>query len=99
METEIIWSSQAIQDLEEIHSYISRDKPIAADRVVEGIYDTAQMLRRSPRIGWRYELIEDREVRILLHRPYQIAYEVQTETLVEILGIYHAARDIERLLR
>ena len=71
----------------------------AAHKVVSGIYEKIQRLRRHPRLGQRYERIVDREVREILYGHYRIAYLVKTEQRVEILGIFHAAMDIERYLK
>lgn len=69
---EIIWTTEAADCLEEIHEYIARDNATAAHKVVTGIYEKIQMLRRQPRIGQRYEGIGDREVREILYGHYRI---------------------------
>ena len=95
---EIIWTREAMRWLGEIHAYISRDRPRAADGVIGGIYEKVQLLRNHLRIGFRYENIPDREVRIILYGHYQIAYLIISDQRVEILGIFHAAMEIERYL-
>ncbi len=42
---EINWTEEAEQWLKDIHDYIAQDKPEAAIRVVEGVYEKAQLLR------------------------------------------------------
>ncbi len=96
---EIIWTREAARWLEEIHDYIAADNPSAAHKVVAGIYDKIQLLRDHPRLGQRYEPITDREVREILYGHYRIAYLVQSEDRIEILGIFHGAMDIERYLK
>jgi plasmid stabilization system protein ParE len=71
----------------------------AAHKVVSGIYAKIQLLCDHPRLGQRYERITDREVREILYGHYRIAYLVQTEDRIEILGIFHAAMEIERYLK
>ncbi|WP_410346038.1 type II toxin-antitoxin system RelE/ParE family toxin [Thioalkalivibrio sp.] len=51
---EIRWTEEAHRWLRDIHDYIAADNPAAAQRVVSGIYDKAQMLRSFPEIGQRY---------------------------------------------
>ena len=97
--SEITWTTEAADCLEEIHDYIARDNAAAAHKVVSGIYEKIQMLRRQPRIGQRYEGITDREVREILYGHYRIAYLIKTETQVEVLGVFHGAMDIERHLK
>ncbi len=95
---EIRWTLEASRWLEEIHDYIAADNPRAATRVVNGIRGKALMLHEHPRLGARYEPIFDREVRILLYGHYRIAYVIKTEQQIDILGIFHAALEIERYL-
>jgi plasmid stabilization system protein ParE len=96
---QIVWTDESLYWLEEIHDYIARDRPEAAIGVVQGIFEKAQLLRQNPHMGFRYEPIEDREVRILLFGQYRIVYLIRAADRIDILGIYHAAMDIERLLR
>jgi plasmid stabilization system protein ParE len=95
---EIVWTIEAARCLEDIHAYIAADNPSAADRVVSGIYEKCELLQTHPRLGQRYAPIRDREVRELLYGHYRIAYLLKTEQRVEILGIFHAAMDIDHYL-
>ena len=42
---EINWTEESQKWLKDIHDYIAEDKPQAAIRVVEGIYEKTQVLR------------------------------------------------------
>ena len=95
----IIWTREAIRWLRDIHAYIAGDNPAAAFRVVSGIYEKIQLLRTHPRLGGRHESISDREVGIVLFGHHRIAYLVKSEDQIDILGIFHAAMEIERYLR
>ncbi|MEK6558466.1 MAG: type II toxin-antitoxin system RelE/ParE family toxin [Candidatus Margulisiibacteriota bacterium] len=68
---EIKWTAEAEQWLRDIFAYISADKPEAARRVVEGIYQKAQLLQRFPEIGYRYDRYPDLNIRILLYGHYR----------------------------
>ena len=70
---ELNWTLEAEQWLRDIYDHIAEDNPIAAARVVEGIYQRAQVLLDFPQIGFRYQGSE-REIRILLYGHYRIAY-------------------------
>lgn len=95
---EIEWTEEAQTWLKDIFDFIANDNPSAAAMVVEGIYERAQTLKEFPRIGHRYELIEVREVRILLYGHYRKAYHLKSEKQINILGIFHGALDINRYL-
>ena len=63
--------------------------------MVNGIYDKIRLLREHPRIGQRYAPIADREVREILYGHYRIAYLIETDDRLEILGIFHGAMEID----
>ncbi len=95
---EIEWTEEAQTWLKDIFDFIANDNPSVAANVVEDIYERAQVLRDFPRIGHRYELVDDREVRILLYGHYRIAYHVKSEEHIDILGVFHGALEIGRYL-
>jgi plasmid stabilization system protein ParE len=96
---EIRWTSEAETWLQDIHDYIFQDNPSAATRVIQGIYEKAQMLGRFPDMGLQYRSEKEGEVRILLYGHYRIAYLRHTmEDVVDILGVFHGALDMDRYL-
>lgn len=62
---EIRWTKEAHRWLRDIYDYIAADNSGAAQNVVSGIYEKAQVLRDFPQIGYRYradpELIHNRD--------------------------------------
>jgi plasmid stabilization system protein ParE len=63
-----------------------------------GIYEKAQVLATFPEVGYRYRGSTSRPIRILLYGHYRIAYLVEEEGAITILGVFHGALDIERYL-
>ena len=98
MET-IRWSAEALRRLGEIYDYIAADNPDAAGRVVDGINEKVEILLNHPRIGWRHKKIKDREIRIILYGHYRVAYQIEAANVIHILGIYHAAMDMDSQLK
>lgn len=47
----LIWTSRAVQDLEDVHAYIAADSEDAANRVLLHIRDTVGMLELHPLLG------------------------------------------------
>lgn len=94
----INWTPEAEKWLQEIYDYIATDNPDAANRTVDAIYNKTQILLKFPQIGYRYEQIPDREVRILLYGHYRIAYLMKPNQDIDILGVFHGALDITRYL-
>jgi len=95
----IRWTSEAETWLRDIYGYIATDNPLAATKVVEGIYNKAQILRQFPEIGYIHRAELEGEIRILLYGHYRIAYLLRKEeNVVDILGVFHGALDIDRYL-
>jgi toxin ParE1/3/4 len=92
------WTEESVRWLRDIHDYVAEDSPEAAQKVVAGIYDRAQILAKFPKIGYIYRTEPEGEIRVLLYGHYRIAYLIRTDRRVEILGIFHGALDIDRYL-
>jgi len=95
---QVRWTEQALWWLQEIHSFIHEDNPQAADRVVDGILEKIDLLPDFPEIGYRYRKHPARDVRIVLYGHYRIAYMIEAEDMIVLLGIFHGALDMERHL-
>ena len=95
---EIRWTVEAEVWLRDIYDYIAHDNPSAAARVVDGIYEKAQLLKEYPEIGYKYRSEPEGEIRILLYGHYRIAYLLADDESIDILGIFHGALDIDRYL-
>jgi len=92
----IAWTDEASRWLEDIFEYIATDNPTAAARTNQEIYERAQVLVTFPEIGHRY-VASSRNVRVLLYGHYRIAYLVQADGNIDILGVFHAALDITKM--
>jgi plasmid stabilization system protein ParE len=94
----IRWTQESLTWLEEIYNYIAAHNEPAAIRTIDGILEKCRLLTDHPELGYRYRESEKDEVRIILYGHYRIAYAIRTADVIEILGIYHAALDIDRLI-
>ena len=96
---EIRWTAEAAVWLEDIHSYVAQDNPSAAIRVAQGIYERVQSLGQFPDLGQRLRSEQEGDIRILLYGHYRIAYlRYATKDVVDILGVFHGALNIDRYL-
>jgi len=87
----IIFSPQAIADLEEAVRFIATDNPEAAVRLGEMLINRVAVLAEFPLIGSRYPKRND--VRKLVSRPYIIFYRIrEKENTIDILRYWHGAR-------
>jgi plasmid stabilization system protein ParE len=95
---EVVWTEKATAWLQNIYDYIAQDNPAAAKRTVEAIYNKALLLSEFPELGYRYERWPERNLRILLYGHYRIAYLIKPDGNVDIVGVFHAALDMDRYL-
>ena len=95
---EINWTDEAERWLRDIHNYIAQDSPESAIQVVEGIFEKSQLLSKFPEIGYIYNRIPNKHIRILLYGHYRIAYLIKPDGNIDILGVFHGSLDIDRYL-
>jgi len=95
----IRWTSEAEKWLREIYEYIAQDNKNTAQQVITGIYKKAQILKDFPEIGYKYRSEPEGDIRILLYGHYRITYLIRSKELIDILGVFHGAMEIERYLK
>ena len=95
---EIKWTEEAAKWLEDIYKYIAQENPVAAKNVINRIYEKVQTLKDFPEIGYRYHSESEEEIRILLYGHYRIAYLIRNKSVIEVLGVFHGALEIDRYL-
>ncbi len=88
---------RAKNDIREIARYIARDNPIAAKKMKAMIMQACLTLGDHPHIGHTQEDWTRKNVRFWpVHPNYSIIYDA-TKDPIEILRIYHSARDFSRI--
>ncbi|MCZ6691268.1 MAG: type II toxin-antitoxin system RelE/ParE family toxin [Planctomycetota bacterium] len=88
---EIIWTPQAISDLEVIRAFISRDSEHYGALVVRRVIESVTRLQAYPASG---RVVPERgveELRELLWGNYRIVYKM-AEDRVHVLTVFHGAR-------
>ena len=93
MDFKIIWTDSAIADLKEIVDYISRDNPLASEKLGRGILEHVKILEIFPFIGPAYPRRSSGTIREIVYGNYRIFYEVANQLkTVHVLRIWHGAR-------
>ena len=91
MGCKIIFSPQAIADLEEVVRFIAKDDRAAAVRIGNALIDRVEILENFPLLGAPYP--KRPGVRKLVSRPYLIFYRPRLEEKsVDILCYWHGAQ-------
>jgi addiction module RelE/StbE family toxin len=86
---EVIWTDVALQDLDDIGSYIALDSPRSAEKVVRRIVETVAALAFHPKMG-RVGRDETTRELVVIGTPYIAVYRLRER--IEIITIFHAAR-------
>jgi addiction module RelE/StbE family toxin len=89
----IIWSDEAVEDLQQISDYIARDSGHYARVVVRRILESTRKLSRYPPIGRVVPEVGDEAFREILVHSYRVIYRVD-EHRVTIEAIAHGKQDL-----
>lgn len=90
----LIWTDQAIDDLEDIGDYIAETSERYAKRTVQKLYEKTDILKSYPRSGRIVAEKGAENVRELIEGSYRIIYEIKSSDLIYILTIHHSARNL-----
>ena len=95
----IIWAPIALDRAEEAARYIAGDRPAAAARWIDGLFETVEGLRQFPQKGRIVPEVGREEIREVLYGQYRVIYRLEKKRLF-ILTVRHQRRHFsERLLR
>lgn len=100
----IIRSAEALADLADIHLLVAVDNPAAADRFLDAVRRSLQILSRWPEIGPRYksnrsELAGMRFWPVRGYSNYLVFYRVSARPAgLHVVRVLHGARDIPQEL-
>jgi toxin ParE1/3/4 len=89
---QVIWTIKAVEQVEQIASYIEKDSPFQARRVVQLIIKETRKLREHSRIGKMIPEAEEDRYRELRVFSYRILYQIQGEDRIAIIGVVHGQR-------
>ena len=89
---EVIWTIKAVEQVEQIGSFIEKDSPFQARRVVQLIVKETRKLREHARIGKMIPEAQEDRYRELRVFSYRILYKILDEDRVAIIGVVHGYR-------
>jgi toxin ParE1/3/4 len=87
----VVWSPNALDDVDEIAAYIARDSPTYAAAVVEKILNITRNLQNFPLLGRIVPESNEESIRERFVYSYRLIYQVQQET-VTIIAVVHEKR-------
>jgi plasmid stabilization system protein ParE len=94
MARKVIWSDEAITDLGMLVTYIAADNRSAAEALGRAIFERTRTLAEFPQAGRIVPEFREPNLREFIVYPYRVIYELNVAgTTVDVLRIWHAARD------
>ena len=94
MDFKIVWSPEAVEDLESIAAYISRDSQFYAKTVVSKIVETTNTLDQYPYLGRTVPELGKEDIRERFLYSYRLIYHIEEQRIL-IVAIIHGKRMIE----
>ena len=89
--TAVRWTPQALEDLDAIRAYVSRDSVQYAALLVERLFTAVDRLEVFPESGRIVPEFQRRDVREIILGSYRIVYSLQADRAV-VLTVFHGAR-------
>jgi plasmid stabilization system protein ParE len=94
----LVWSPEAIEDIEAIASYIEHDSLWYAKAVASKIVATAETIPDYPELGRIVPEIGDRLIRERFVYSYRIIYRIESEQIV-VAAVVHGSRLLQPLIQ
>jgi addiction module RelE/StbE family toxin len=89
---EVIWTIKAVEQVEQIGSFIEKDSPFRAHRVVQLIIKETRRLKEHARIGKMIPEVQEDQYREFRVFSYRILYKILDEDRIAIVGVIHGYR-------
>ena len=94
---EIIWTSPALDDLNDIAEYIVLSNVLSAKELVQKVFEKVERLEIFPESGKKAIEISDLSYREIVVNPCRIFYKIEEDN-VFILHIMREERDLRKYL-
>ena len=98
MADRLVWSPEAIEDIEAIAAYIERDSPHYARVVASRLVETAESIPGFPKIGRIVPEAGDPDLRERFVYSYRLIYRLDQQRVL-ILAVIHGSRLLQPFLQ
>ena len=88
----LVWSPEAIDDVEGIAAYIERDSPWYARAVASKLVETAETIPQYPELGRVVPEIGDPAIRERFVHRYRVIYRIE-QTRILMAAVIHGRQD------
>ncbi|MCB0429946.1 MAG: type II toxin-antitoxin system RelE/ParE family toxin [Flavobacteriales bacterium] len=91
---EVRWTDQAIEDINNIAEYISKDSLTFARIQTDRFFERVEILETQPLAGRIVPELNDQTIRELVMGNYRIVYLMDSEDTATILTVHHSRRQL-----
>ncbi len=91
MALNILWSQEAIDDIESIANYIQKDSLQYAKSVVQTFFSKVEILTEFPLIGRVVPEYDNENIRELFIYSYRLIYNIEANS-IHIIAVIHGKR-------
>jgi addiction module RelE/StbE family toxin len=96
MDIKIVWSPEALEDLESLAEYISRDSEFYARSVVSKVVEISRALTEFPLIGRVVPELGNDTIRERFIYSYRLVYRIAEKEIL-IVAVIHGKRLLENI--
>ena len=94
----VLRTTEALQDLDDVWTYVARQNVTAADRLIDRLFDRFLLLAAHPASGELQSQLADGQYRRIVEGNY-VVYYLPDNDGVTIVRVLHAARSNTDLLQ
>ena len=90
--TSVVWSPQAVRDVESIRAFIAQDSPAYAELMARRIVAAAERLQSFPESGRLVPERQDPAIREVILSPFRIVYRLRGG-VAEIVTVFRGSKE------
>lgn len=91
----IVWTDEALSDLEAIGEYYEQTSPQYAPVIVNRLYTSVEQLNEFPEMGRQVPEVRHESLRELIVEGYRVVYQLREER-IEIVTVLHSRQDLTK---
>ncbi|MCE2995199.1 MAG: type II toxin-antitoxin system RelE/ParE family toxin [Cyclobacteriaceae bacterium] len=92
MATEVKWTPQSLEDIDNIASFIAKDSLYYAKVQTERFFERVKVLEQYPEFGSIVPELAISTIRQVNEGRYRIIYRIVTPQRIDILTVHHKSR-------
>ncbi|TVR69528.1 MAG: type II toxin-antitoxin system RelE/ParE family toxin [Marinilabiliales bacterium] len=88
------WTDQAVDDIENIAEFISKDSVKYAKIQVKRFFDITRILEKQNKFGRIVPEINNDKIREIIQGNYRIIYRIVSDNQIDIITVHHSRRQL-----